>query len=241
MGRRHEGEERQELIDQAREVKRTLAERRRSLGESVAGYKIALSSPTTRKAFNAGGLEFGYLFENMIYANGSELQSEDYRVPRLEPEIALLIGSQLCGGTRPSREELYRSVDGIAPAFEIVDSRSGAWDISLADLISDNAVSASAVVGPRSDISLADLSIDKVTTDVFRDNALLVSADSSELDDLLDSLGWLVDELARCDLCLEPGNVVLSGSWTAPIPVENRRQQYRATFSTIGTVTCSFS
>ena len=65
--------------------------------------------------------------------------------PRVEPEIAFLIGTPLAGVVTPLQAQT--ALAGVAPAMEIIDSRYENFKFSLADVVADNASSSGLVVG----------------------------------------------------------------------------------------------
>ena len=69
--------------------------------------------------------------------------------PRVEPEIAFVLKRPLAG--QVTAAEALASVEAIAPALEIIDSRYRDFKFSLPDVIADNASSSGFVVGPWCD------------------------------------------------------------------------------------------
>ena len=69
--------------------------------------------------------------------------------PRVEPEIAFVLKRPLSG--QVTAAEALASVEAIAPALEVIDSRYRDFKFTLPEVIADNASSSGFVVGPWCD------------------------------------------------------------------------------------------
>ena len=76
------------------------------------------------------------------------LALEDLLQPRVEAEMAFLIGRDLAGPGVTTSNALA-AIAGVLPSIEIVDSRIADWKIALIDTVADNASSARLVVGGK--------------------------------------------------------------------------------------------
>jgi 2-oxo-3-hexenedioate decarboxylase len=87
--------------------------------------------------------------------DGGEIELGNYVHPRVEPEIAFLLGASLHGPI--TAVEALAAVEAVAPAMEIIDSRYRKFKFSLADVVADNCSSSGFVVGawqnPDADLS----------------------------------------------------------------------------------------
>jgi len=91
-------------------------------------------------------LIWGRLTDAMMIAEGDEVPMSRFIHPRVEPEVAFILGEDLCGAV--SIPEAMACVEAIAPALEIIDSRYENFKFSLADVVADNASSSGYVIGP---------------------------------------------------------------------------------------------
>ena len=112
-------------------------------------------------------------------------------------------------------------------AIEVVDSRVADWNVALVDTIADNASSAAFAlaergVDPRS-IDLAKLAGRILVTG----SAPVEGRSAAVLGDPLAAASWLVDSVSRLGIPLEPGHVLLTGSFVAPIPCVRWRRGSR--------------
>ncbi|HYN31560.1 MAG TPA: fumarylacetoacetate hydrolase family protein, partial [Ilumatobacteraceae bacterium] len=138
-----------------------------------------------------------------------------YVHPRVEPEIAFLMGAPLAG--RVSGAEAMAAVAAVAPAAEIIDSRFENFKFALPDVIADNSSSSGFVVGGWND---PRTSIDNLAM-VLECNGRPVEIGSSAaiLGDPVRSLVEASRMVAEAGLTLQPGWIVLAGGATAAHPL----------------------
>lgn len=113
------------------------------------------------------------------------------------------------------------ATDYILPAIEIVDSRYvGRGPNGLVDSIADAASCGLVVLGgnPR---RLADLDIRLVSGCLVRNGDVVVRGRSDAvLGNPINAVVWLANRLADFGVALEPGDVVLSGSFVKAVPFD---------------------
>ena len=124
-------------------VQQALVARRLSRGEALAGLKMGFTSEAMRRQMGVDRPNIGWLTSGMTRT--SELATADFIHPRLEPEVAVLLGRDLEG--TESIDEMAASVAGYAPAIEVVDSRFHDYKFHWLDNVADNSSSAAYVVG----------------------------------------------------------------------------------------------
>lgn len=81
--------------------------------------------------------DFGALFEDMRIASGGNLDPAKAIQPKVEAEIALVLGADLVN-PELTLEDASAAVTAVHAAIEIVDSRIADWKISFADTVADN-------------------------------------------------------------------------------------------------------
>ena len=133
-------------IDTAYRIQSASIERRLERGEVRSGIKMGFTSRAKMQQMGVHDLIWGRLTDTMMIAEGDEVSMSRFIHPRVEPEIAFVLGEDLCG--RVSIPEAMACVEAIAPALEIIDSRYEAFRFSLADVVADNASSSGYVIGP---------------------------------------------------------------------------------------------
>jgi 2-oxopent-4-enoate/cis-2-oxohex-4-enoate hydratase len=138
--------------------------------------------------------------------------------PRAEGEIAFLLERDLLG-PGVSNADVLRATASVMPCFEIVDSRIRDWRIRLPDTVADNASAGMLVLGDRAvDPKTLDLSTCGM---VLEKNGVLecTGAGAAALGSPVACVAWLVNTLGRFGMPLRAGEIVLSGSLGALIPV----------------------
>src|SRR6185295_18652316 len=64
-------------------------------GRTIKGHKIGLTSQAMQYSSNIGEPDYGTLMDDMFFADGSDLPMERLIVPRLEVELAFILGKRL--------------------------------------------------------------------------------------------------------------------------------------------------
>jgi 2-oxo-3-hexenedioate decarboxylase len=210
-----------------------LLERHTDAGERLVGRKMGLTSRPKMQQMGVHEPIHGFLTSGMQIADGGEIPLRGRIHPRIEPEIAFVIGRELRG--RPTLAQALACVDGVCAALEIIDSRYENFEFQLPDVVADNGSSSGFVIGGTlrkpTALDLANLGI-LVEVDgkpqLFGSSASILGHPGRSLV----ALAALLDETGRS---LAPGSVVLAGAATAAIPLA-AGQWIRATFQSLGTV-----
>ncbi len=66
-------------------------------GRQLVGHKIGLTSKAMQLAMNINEPDSGYLLDDMVFENGCELEAALFCDPKIEVELAFLIGSRITG------------------------------------------------------------------------------------------------------------------------------------------------
>lgn len=129
--------------DDAYAVQAALVERRLARGERLVGLKMGLTSRAKMLQMGVSDVIWGRLTDGMRVADGGSLDTRGFIHPRVEPEVAFLIGRDV----RPG-EDFASVVEAVAPAVELIDSRYADFRFSLPDVIADNTSAAGFAIGP---------------------------------------------------------------------------------------------
>ncbi|KAB2343752.1 2-keto-4-pentenoate hydratase [Actinomadura rudentiformis] len=226
-------------IDAAYAAQRIHTERALAEGHRVVGRKIGLTSPAVQAQLGVGQPDFGVLFADMAVPDGGEVRSGRLLQPKVEAEVALVLGGDL-----PHRDctvaDVLRAADFALPALEIVDSRVEDWDISITDTIADNASSGLFVLGgpPR---KLTDLDLRGVEMSMSRNGAEVSTGSGADcLGSPLNAAVWLASTLAAMGDPLRAGDVVLTGALGPMAPAEPG-DAFRADITSLGSVSVRFA
>ena len=142
-------------LEDAYAIQRASIERRVSRGERRVGVKMGFTSRAKMVQMGVVDVIWGRLTSNMLIEEGASASFARFVHPRVEPEIAFVLKRPLAAHVTAA--EALSSVEAIAPALEIIDSRYRDFKFTLPDVIADNASSSGFVVGswcdPRQDFS----------------------------------------------------------------------------------------
>lgn len=225
-------------IDDAYRIQQHMLGRRLSDGQTVVGKKIGVTSKPVMQMLGVSQPDFGYLLSGMIADQVSAVSFDSLIQPRAEGEIAFVLKRDLCG-PHVTNAQVLAATEGVMACFEIVDSRIDNWKIRIEDTVADNASSGvfvlgSTLVDPRSvDLNLCGMVLER--------NGELVAtgAGAAALGSPVNAVAWLANALGRFGIALKAGEVILSGSLAAMIPVQ-RGDRFRMQIGGIGDCSVRF-
>jgi 2-oxo-3-hexenedioate decarboxylase len=144
-------------LEDAYRVQEALIARRLARGEKRCGMKMGFTSRAKIAQMGISDMIWGRLTDKMVVEEGGALDIKKYVHPRVEPEIAFLLGRPLEGLVTAA--EAMDAIEAVAPAMEIIDSRYKDFKFTLEDVVADNASSSGFVVGAwqNMDVDLSNL------------------------------------------------------------------------------------
>lgn len=186
-------------------------------GARLVGYKVGLTSAAMREQLGVDQPDSGVVLDRMVLCDGAALDIGPLIAPRVEAEIAFVLGAELSGPV--TRYQAAAAVESVAIAIEVIDSRIDGWRIRIVDTVADNASSAYAAVGWP--VPLRDAGALPTLGTVLRRDAEIVTtgAGAAVLGDPFVALVWLADTLGGQGRRLAAGQIVLSGAVHAAVPV----------------------
>lgn len=225
-------------IDAAYAVQQLLIDQRIAAGATLVGRKIGLTSPAVQEQFGVGRPDFGVLLDDMVVADGDAIDLGRFIQPRVEGEIAFVLGSNLDNPVA-TVVDVLRATDFLLPAIEVVDSRISSWDIRITDTVADNASSGMVVLGttPYSPVGL-DLTEVALSLEHLG-QTVSTGIGAACLNSPVSAVAWLVRELSRRGQPLRAGDIIMSGA-LGPMVGVNAAGRYRADLSGLGHVEAVF-
>ena len=202
-------------VEEAYRVQRHSITRRVDRGEQVIGMKMGLTSLAKMEQMGVHSPIYAHLTSPMLLPDAGRFDPARLGQPRIEPEVAFVLGRDLQGPVSPAQALL--AVEGVSAALEILDSRYKNFKFSLPDVVADNASSAYFVLGStvRSarEVDLGNLGM------VMSINGRVAQIGSSAaiLDHPARSLAALANMLAEVGEKLHAGMIVLAGGATAAV------------------------
>lgn len=212
-------------MDDAYAVQKAWVDRKIADGNSVTGYKIGLTSRAMQMAMNIDTPDFGILLDSMYFANGATIAAADFTDPRIEAEFAFVLKAPLFGED-VSLGEVMAATDYVVPALELIAARSRRVDPetgytrTVFDTIADNAANAGYILGGKQ--------LDPGSIDLPWAGAMLYLNGEIEETGLAGGvmghpahgIRWVCRRFAPHGIGLEPGQIILAGSFTRPIAVK---------------------
>jgi 2-oxo-hept-3-ene-1,7-dioate hydratase len=214
-------------------------------GRVVRGHKIGLTSKAMQSALGIDEPDSGVLLDDMFFTDGGVVPSERFIGTRVEAELAFIMKARVAG-PGCTLFDVLNATDFVVPALEILDTRIERIDPvtkstrKIFDTIADNAANAGIVLGGRP-IRPLDADLRWIGALCYRNGQLEETGlAAGVLNHPATSMAWLVNKIAPLGLALEPGQVVLSGSFIRPI--ETRKgDTIQADYGPYGTVSCYFA
>lgn len=232
-------------MDDAYAVQNAIYRAKLAEGRRVIGWKIGLTSRAMQLALNIDIPDSGILFDDMVFDDGATVPQGRFIQPRIEAEIAFVMKAAV-GGKTVTRDEVLAATDYVAPSIEILDTRIQRVDPqtgrsrSVFDTISDNAANAGIVLG-RQKHTVDSVDLRWIGALTFRDGEIEETGlGAGVLNDPVESVVWLARRMAQYGQSIEPGQVILSGSFIRPVECPPG-SDIHADFGSFGSVDIRFA
>lgn len=205
------------MLDDAYAVQAINTERSLAAGRRLVGRKIGLTSRAVQTQLGVDQPDYGMLFADMEIPLGVEVPSDRLIQPKVEAEIAFVMGRDL-PNDGITQVDVIRAVEFVLPAIEVVDSRVADWQIGILDTIADNASSGLYVLGAQP-VSLANVDLSRCGMVIEQHGQpVSVGAGAACLGHPINAVLWLSQVMARVDRPIRAGDVVLSGALGPMVP-----------------------
>src|ERR1700726_1136171 len=109
-------------IDDAYAISTEVANRKIAAGAKLIGHKVGLTSKAMQRSSQIDEPDYGHLLDTMMIADGARIAHENYSVPRVEVELAFVLGKRLLG-PGVGLTDVLRAAEYVIPSLEIVDAR----------------------------------------------------------------------------------------------------------------------
>ena len=231
-------------IDDAYAVQQAWVDLQIAEGARLVGRKIGLTSRAMQQQMKIDEPDFGALLDYMVMPDGVELRHADFVDPKLEVEVAFMIGERLAGAA-VTVDEVLAATDYVQPAFELIDARSHRVHPitkrarTIVDTIADNAADAGVILGGQrvrpGDVDMRWIGAIFSCNGVVEETGLAAGV----LGHPANGIAWVARRLAPYGLAIEPGQLILAGSFVRAAST-NPGDRFVADYGPHGTVTCSF-
>ena len=208
-------------------------------GRRLVGRKIGLTSLAVQAQLGVNQPDFGMLFADMAVGDGEAVALGRLIQPKVEAEIALVIGRDLTC-ERHTYADLIGATEYALPAIEIVDSRIENWNIRFIDTVADNASSGLFVLGGRP-VKLSDFDITDCAMEMKRGDEIVSRGNGRAcLGSPLNAAIWLADVMVRCGRPLRAGDIVLTGA-LGPMVAAKSGERFDVSIAGLGNVSALFA
>ena len=212
-------------MDDAYAVQSAWVERKISEGRKVVGYKIGLTSKAMQRVMKIDTPDYGVLLDDMVFQDGGVIAASDLSDPQIEVELAFVLKERLFGDN-VTLQQVMEATDYVIPAFELIAARSfrvhpkTGYTRTVLDTISDNAANAGIIMGGHK-IKPDEMDLRWAGAIVKRNGEIeQTGLAAAVLDHPANGICWIAKRFAPHDIALEPGQILLSGSFTAPVKVK---------------------
>ncbi|MGJ4949271.1 2-oxo-hept-4-ene-1,7-dioate hydratase [Bradyrhizobium sp. HKCCYLS20291] len=214
-------------------------------GRSIKGHKIGLTSKAMQSALNIDEPDSGALLDDMFFNDGGIVPPGRFIATRIEAELAFVMKHRL-SGPDCTLFDVLNATDFVVPALEILDTRIERVDPEtkatrkIFDTIADNAANAGIVLGGRP-LRPLDADLRWIGALCYKNGQLEETGlAAGVLNNPAVAVAWLANKIAAQGLALEPGQVVLAGSFIRPIEARSG-DTIQADYGPYGTVSCYFA
>jgi len=218
-------------------------------GRQVRGRKIGLTSRAMQQASQITEPDYAPLMDDMFFAQGGDIPFDRFIAPRVEVELAFVLGKPLkaeVGGPAVTLFDVLSATDYVTPAIEIIDARIEQFDRDtkamrkVFDTISDFAANAGIVLGGRP-VRPMDLDLRWVGAMLFKNGVIEETGlAAAVLNHPATGVAWLANKIAPHGEQLNAGDVVLAGSFTRPTNAV-AGDNFHVDYGPLGTVSFRFT
>jgi 2-oxo-hept-3-ene-1,7-dioate hydratase len=225
-----------ELAD-SYDVQRRWAALHIAKGARVVGHKIGLTSRAMQLASKIEEPDYGHLLDSMMFRDGQRIPADRFIKPRLEVELAFILGEDL-EGLGVQIYDVMRATAYVQPALEIIDYRTEV-PRAITDTIADNAASGGLIVGGRT-IRPFDVDVRWIGATLSKNGTIEESGVSAAImGHPAAGVAWLANKLAAVGEKLKAGQILLGGSFTRPVDVA-AGDVVQADYGPLGAIGVSF-
>ncbi len=231
-------------MDEAYAIQKQGIDRKVADGRRIVGYKIGLTSRAMQDSMKIDQPDYGVLLDDMVIADGSDIEAAKYSDPRIEVELAFILKDRL-EGENVTLFDVLNATDYVVPALELISARSyrvhpeTGYVRKVFDTIADNAANAGIIMGGR---PVKPLEMDLrwcgalcYVNGVLEETGLAAGV----LNHPGNGICWVARRFAPHGIALEPGQVILSGSFIRPVSVK-AGDTVHADYGPLGGISCHF-
>jgi 2-keto-4-pentenoate hydratase len=226
-------------VDEATLIQLAVTTIKTSKGARQIGYKGGFFSRAIQVQMGINQPDWGVLVESMLCNSGDVLSLGNFIHPKVEPELAFVLGEEL-RGPAVTAADVIRATKFVLPALEVIDSRFKEFKFKLADVIADNASASRVVIGAKAlplfalDLRLLGVVLEK-NGDVFA-----TATGAAVMGGPAGAIAYLANEFSKFDIGFQAGEIIIPSALTAAVDV-SAGDHVCATFDRLGSVSIKFT
>ncbi|MDY7579267.1 2-oxo-hepta-3-ene-1,7-dioic acid hydratase [Herbaspirillum sp. RTI4] len=209
-------------IEDGYAIQREWVKLKLSEGRTIKGRKIGLTSRAMQQSSQIDEPDYAPLLDDMFFSQGGDIPFARFIAPRVEVELAFILGKPL-RGPNVTMFDVLAATDYVTPAIEIIDARIEQFDRDtkaprkVFDTISDFAANAGIVMGGLP-VKPDAVDLRWVGAMLYRNGVIEETGlAAGVLNHPAIGVAWLANKISPYDEQLNAGDVVLSGSFTRPV------------------------
>lgn len=222
-------------FDEAYLVQEEIVRTKLSEGKKIVGPKMGLTSFAKMKQMGVEDPIYGYVFDYMLIDNGGKVKLSELIHPKVEAEIAFVMGEDI-EGPGVTGAQVLAATEYVLPALEIIDSRYENFNFTLPDVVADNASTSRVVFGTALK-KPEQFELDLVGTTITINGEMKeLGAGAAVLGHPANSVAMLANMLARKGEKVKKGDIILTGGITGAVML-SKGDVVSGKFDGIGEVT----
>ena len=226
-------------VEDSYAVQNTWRRRGIAAGRRPVGRKIGLTSKVMQAATGITEPDYGAIFADMVFDNGSVIEHGRFSNVRIEVELAFVLRTPL-EGLDCTLDDALDAIEYAVPALEVLNSHIELEGRTIVDTIADNAAYGAMVLGEtqkRPD----EIDLRWVPALLYRNGEIEeTGVAAGVLDHPATGVAWLANKLSQHGSRLEAGEIILAGSFTRPMWV-SQGDVVRCDYGPMGVIECRFS
>ena len=224
-------------FDDAYAIQSAVIRQRVAAGAKVVGHKIGLTSKAMQRSSGIDEPDYGVLLDDMVFTDGAKIRAADFCAPRIEVELCFVLKTPL-KGPGVGLIDVLRATEYVVPSMELIDARLQD-PRRIFDTISDNGAAAGIVLGGRP-VGPNEVDLRWVGCALYKNGEIEETGlASGVMGHPAMGIAWLANKIGPHGVTLQPGHMMLAGSFTRPIFVA-AGDTVQADFGRLGNVAVQF-
>jgi 2-oxo-hept-3-ene-1,7-dioate hydratase len=224
-------------IEDSYAISTEVANRKIAAGAKLIGHKVGLTSKAMQRSSMIDEPDYGHLLDDMMIADGAKIPHASFCRPRVEIELAFILGKPL-KGPGVGLPDVLRATEYVVPAIEIVDARIQDQR-KIFDTVADNGAAAGIVIGGRP-VGPLEVDLRWVGGIMYKNSEIEeTGVAAGVLGHPALGVAWLANKLGSHGVTLEPGHLILAGSFTRVV-FAGKGDTLHADFGALGGIAVQF-